>query len=209
MKALVLIFFLFFLSPNVYALSFADISLEELYIRSSEVADVKIINATLVEYSGEEKSLFCGFDYEAVVINSFKGKREKIMFRTHSSLYVGYSYLIFFNDQYADAGISFLSMGSNDNTSYEKCSAEAPDLFTSSMSGDIFEFDPIAEIFIEGKWLKHDVDHLKIPNDIETKFIDFNDAKISEDYFLSYNLISWIGLKKYLDSFKLQYNISK
>lgn len=76
-------------SDSAEAISFAPMSLEQLYRHSAIVALVQITSANLSSISYDDSRIRCGIIYQAEVRDAIKGEEEKVEFRSPQNLAAG------------------------------------------------------------------------------------------------------------------------
>lgn len=196
------------LSPftSLHAITLSKTTIDKMFQDAAHVAVVQIKGIKSIEFNSKSRIINCGFDYEAQITKGFKGKNIKIKFRSHHDLVENNSYLIFFNSLYQDGNIRFLTMGRNDVALFEKCKGNSPGLYASKFYDEIFELDSIENILSKlvskKDWVVMKSTRIKVPNHIETKFIDFKGADIPEEYsdYYSHTLILRDDLYRYLET---------
>ena len=173
-------------SDSAEAISFAPMSLEQLYRHSAIVALVQITSAKLSSISYDDSRIRCGIIYQAEVRDAIKGEEEKVEFRSPQNLRVGGDYILFLSNNDLASSVRFMSMGRNDEDLYNKCMDIGPGLYASFWQGGIFEVYPILVRTTDGlqwvDWLKHHSDHLSIDPSLTQVQVELGAEGIADFY---------------------------
>ena len=194
---------LWMFSTLQFALAYqvAKISLEELVKRSSDIAHVEIRAANEVTIQNGEGAISCGYDYEARVIERFKGLDEPtIKFRSVDWLTMGAEYVVFASTENFGSKLRFLSMGRDDHDIYERCAQGGSGLYVSEWHGEAFQFDYVGESLDQQRWLKSQADHLQVGPGVARREVDFSVISIPDEYadFYSFTAYRWTDIRRVL-----------
>lgn len=184
----------------VLAYEVAAISIGDLMSRSTAVVHGRITAAQEVLIQRESGPINCGFDYEADVIERFKGEvGARIAFRSADSLTMGSEYLLFASEQDLGAMRRFLAMGRHDQDAFEICTRRSPGLFVSAWHGEALEFDYIGESLDEQRWLKTQA-KLEVGPEVKQRPVTFQSDSVPEEYadHYSFTALRWTDVRKML-----------
>ena len=120
--------------------------------KSKAVAHVRVISANELSFNHEHLTEQCGINYEAVVIETFKGKvtKDRIKFSSGFPLYVGEEYVLYMGREPFPRSITVQLMPDYEKVLNEcKKGLNTPDL-------DEWDFSPILNFpgELEGKWVE-------------------------------------------------------
>jgi hypothetical protein len=158
------------------------LTLDELVDRSIMIASVRINSAMIAIATLGERSIDCGYDYSASIIDKYKGNGiSTIVFRSSDRLTIGNSYLVFTNVVNFGSMRDHLSRGRNDQSAYDTCTKEGPKLAASEWHGEIYEFDDLLLSESDGKWLKDKFQVVTFPPRVNVVDVKFGGASVPED----------------------------